>query len=182
MRGRAAPPHPTIYRVPPPPPRANTNNTCIGSVNVNFDIWAVKKLAGTLVISLNYENKVTVKEFPLVKVQNNAKIISLLCGDFIGSEMVGWQGDQIPDGRVPQLTYRSEFAIVLVCTEEYLRDIPPEGYGYLLPWPKHLMLEKLPDRSWIKGREKITNYYEGNSIKVTSVTSNRGACLRRISC
>ena len=114
MRGRAAPPHPTIFRVPlPPPPRGNTNNTCIGSVNVNFDIWAVKKLAGTLVISLNYENKVTVKEFSLMKVQNNAKIISLLCGDFIGSEMVGWQGDQIPDGRVPQLTYRSEYCASL---------------------------------------------------------------------
>ena len=68
-----------------------------------------------------------------MNVQNNAKISSILCGDFIGSEMVGWQGDQIPDGRVPQLTYRSESAIVLVCTEEYLRDIPPEGYGYLLP-------------------------------------------------
>ena len=68
-----------------------------------------------------------------MKVQNNAKISSILCGDFIVSEMVGWQGDQIPDGRVPQLTYRSESAIVLVFTGEYVRDIPPEGYGYLLP-------------------------------------------------
>ena len=63
-----------------------------------------------------------------MKVQNNAKISSIL-----GGEMVGWRGDQKPDGRVTPLTYRSESAIVIVCTEEYLRDIPPEGYGYLLP-------------------------------------------------
>ena len=29
MRGRAAHPHPGIYRVPPPPPRDDTKNGCV---------------------------------------------------------------------------------------------------------------------------------------------------------
>ena len=31
-----------------------------------------------------------------MKVQNNAKPSTILGGDFIGGEMVWWQGDQIP--------------------------------------------------------------------------------------
>ena len=34
-----------------------------------------------LVISLKYENKVTVKKFPFMKVQNNAKLSSILGGE-----------------------------------------------------------------------------------------------------
>ena len=49
-----------------------------------------------LVISLTYENKVTVKKFPYMKVQTNAKPSSILGGNFIGGEMAWRQGDQIP--------------------------------------------------------------------------------------
>ena len=48
---------------------------CIGSVNVNFDIWEItektrRNVLQPLVISFKYENKVTVvKKFPLMKVQ-----------------------------------------------------------------------------------------------------------------
>ena len=33
-----------------------------------------------------------------MKVQNNAKLSSILGGDFVGGEMVWWRGDQIPLG------------------------------------------------------------------------------------
>ena len=56
-------------------------------MNENFDVWEIKKLAESFhnhwVISLKYENKVTVKKFPFMQVQNNAKLSSIL-----GDEMV----------------------------------------------------------------------------------------------
>ena len=40
-----------------------------------------RNISQTLVISLKYENKVTVKKFPFMKVQNNAKPSSILGGE-----------------------------------------------------------------------------------------------------
>ena len=49
-----------------------------------------------LVISLKYKNKVTVKKFPFMKVQNNVMLSFIPGGDFVGGEMVWWRDDQIP--------------------------------------------------------------------------------------
>ena len=38
-------------------------------------------------MSLKYEHKVTVKKFPFMKVQTNAKLSSILGGDLIGGEL-----------------------------------------------------------------------------------------------
>ena len=61
-------------------------------MNINFDIQKTgRNVSQPLVISLKYENRVTVKKFPFMKVQNNPKLSSVL-----GGEMVWWRGDQIP--------------------------------------------------------------------------------------
>ena len=53
-----------------------------------------RNVSRPLVISLKYENKVTVKKFPFMKVQNSANLSYILDGDFVGGEMVWWRGDQ----------------------------------------------------------------------------------------
>ena len=54
-----------------------------------------RNVSQPLVISLKYKNKVTVKKFPFMKVQNNVMLISIPGGDFIGGEIVWWRDDQI---------------------------------------------------------------------------------------
>ena len=44
-----------------------------------------------LVISLEYENKVTVKKFSFMKFQNNAKLSSIVGGDFVGGEVTRYR-------------------------------------------------------------------------------------------
>ena len=56
-------------------------------------------------MSLKYENKVTVKKFPFMNVQNNVQLSSFLGGDFVGGEMVCWRNDQIPLGRSSFLNF-----------------------------------------------------------------------------
>lgn len=55
-----------------------------------------RNVSRPLVISLKYDNKVTVKKFPFIKVQNSANLSYILDGDFVGGEMVWWRGDWIP--------------------------------------------------------------------------------------
>ena len=55
-----------------------------------------KNVSQPQVISLKYENEVTVKKFPFMKVQTYANLSSILDGDFVGSDMFWWRGDQIP--------------------------------------------------------------------------------------
>ena len=45
----------------------------------------------TTTFFLKYENKVTVKKLPIMKVQNNAKLSSFLGGDFVGCEVTRYQ-------------------------------------------------------------------------------------------
>ena len=46
-------------------------------------------------ISLKYENKVTVKKFPYIKVQNDAKLSSILGGGFVGGEVTRYQQNHV---------------------------------------------------------------------------------------
>ena len=54
-----------------------------------------RSVSQPLVISLKYKNKVTVKKFPFMKVQNNVMLISIPGGDFTGGEIVWLRDDQI---------------------------------------------------------------------------------------
>ena len=67
----------------------------------DFDIWEISLKTGRsvsqpLVISLKYENKVTVKKFAFMKVRNSAKLGSILGGDFVGGEVTRYLFSEWP--------------------------------------------------------------------------------------
>ena len=66
-------------------------NACVGSENVNFDIWKIKKQAECFTTT----SYTSLKFFIEVSIAKLSSILSGVCG-----ETVWWRGDQIPVGHV----------------------------------------------------------------------------------